>query len=179
MKLYTIGHSNRSIEDFIELLQEHGVGLLVDVRRFPGSRLYPHFGKDALSRSLGSRGIRYLHMPELGGRRRARDDSMNTAWRNAGFRGYADHMATPEFRQAFDDLIQEATAAPCAIMCAEAVPWQCHRNLLSDALVARGDGVIHILGKAQTQPHALNETARLAPDGTVTYPGGDEQAELI
>jgi uncharacterized protein (DUF488 family) len=179
MTVYTIGHSNRSIEEFIELLGGQGIRLLLDVRRYPGSRLYPHFGRDALSAALRSRQIRYLHLPELGGRRHAREDSVNTAWRNAGFRGYADYMATPEFREAFEQLMQEAEATPSAIMCAEAVPWQCHRNLLSDALVARGHEVIHILARTQTQPHSLNETADVSPDGTVTYPGGDEQQQLI
>jgi uncharacterized protein (DUF488 family) len=179
MTVYTIGHSNRSIEEFMELLEGQGIRLLLDVRRYPGSRLYPHFGKDALSAALQSRQIHYLHLPELGGRRHARQDSVNTAWRNAGFRGYADYMTSPEFREAFDQLMQDAEATTSAIMCAEAVPWQCHRNLLSDALVARGHEVIHILGRTQTQPHVLNETANVAPDGTVTYPGGDDQQQLI
>src|SRR3954467_12286688 len=130
-RLYTIGHSTRTLEDFIALLKREGVSHLVDVRAFPTSARYPHFNQASLSESLARQGIRYSHFPELGGRRRVRRDSRNVLWRNAGFRGYADYMETREFAAALDDLLAAAAREPTAIMCAEAVPWRCHRSLIS------------------------------------------------
>jgi uncharacterized protein (DUF488 family) len=170
MKLaHTVGHSTRALEEFLALLREARVPLLVDVRRFPGSRRHPQFSRDALARALEAEGMGYQHEGDLGGRRDARPDSPNTAWRNEAFRGYADHMASPEFGAA----LQRLQAAPerTAVMCAEAVPWRCHRQLIADALVARGVEVRHILGPGRREPHALNPSAVIAADGGITYPG--------
>jgi uncharacterized protein (DUF488 family) len=141
------------------------------VRRLPASRRHPHFAKPALDRALAERGIRYVHEPGLGGHRKPRPDSPNTHWRVEAFRGYADHMATPEFDAAVQRLIDLGAAASTAYLCAEAVPWRCHRNLLSDALVARGHVVMHILGPGQTTAHALTPAARVTDGGRgITYP---------
>ena len=172
-RIFTIGHSTRDLADFMALLRENGVQRLADIRRYPGSRRYPHFSRDALSLSLPAEGIEYLHMPELGGRRKPRPDSPNTAWRNDQFRAYADHMATAEFRVAIDKLL--ASPKPSAYMCAEAVPWRCHRNLVSDELVRRGIEVMHILGPGQTRPHELNPHAVIEDDHLI-YPA--EQASF-
>ncbi len=166
-KLFTIGHSTRSLEDFLGLLAREGVTHLVDVRAFPASRRYPHFNGAELEKSLESVGIRYSHAPDLGGRRRARKDSHNTEWRNDSFRGYADYMETPRFEAALDDVLQIARGEPTAIMCAEAVPWRCHRSLISDAAVARGVSVWHIL-ETGAQEHRLTSFARIE-DGRVRY----------
>ncbi len=165
-QLFSIGHSTRDLSDFIALLKENGVERLADIRRYPGSRRYPHFSREALSLSLPAEGIEYLHMPELGGRRKPLPDSRNTAWRNEQFRAYADHMASDEFRQAIDTLVDSPKRT--AYMCAEAVPWRCHRQLVSDELVRRGFEVVHILGKGQTQPHLLNSRAAVE-DGHLVY----------
>lgn len=151
--------------------------LLVDVRRYPGSRRHPQFAREALSRALEAEGIGYLHEPDLGGHRRPREDSPNTAWRNDAFRGYADHMAGPEFARALDRL--RAAPPRTAVMCAEAVPWRCHRQLIADALVARGVEVRHILGPGRVEPHALRADARVGEDGRVTYPGPSRQRRLL
>ena len=157
-KLFTIGHSTRSLEEFLGLLEREGVTHLLDVRAFPASRRYPYFNGTELEKSLGAGGIRYTHVPELGGRRTARKDSRNTQWRNTGFRGYADYMETARFSSALDDLLRVAAEEPTAIMCAEAVPWRCHRSLISDAALARGVPVLHILD-ATTQAHQLTSFA--------------------
>lgn len=166
--IFTVGHSTRPQEELMAILEEAGVELLVDVRRFPGSRRHPQFGKEALRAGLAEAGIAYRHEPDLGGRRDPRPDSPNTAWRVAAFRGYADHMASPEFRAALERLI--AAAGPAAVMCAEAVPWKCHRQLIADALVVRGVEVVHLLGVGQRQPHALNGAAVVGADGVLIYP---------
>jgi uncharacterized protein (DUF488 family) len=156
---------------------------LVDVRRYPGSKRYPHFSRDALRDSLEAAGIVYLHAPELGGRRTPRPDSPNTAWRSPSFRGYADHMSTGEFQEWLERLIGWAPGGDTVIMCAEAVPWRCHRQLIADALIARGIEVLDIMDEQRADPHALNPSARIAPDGSVTYPGdvsvGGEQGSLF
>jgi uncharacterized protein (DUF488 family) len=181
MIIYTIGHSTRSLDEFVALLRREGVTQLVDVRTFPGSRRYPHFDRETLAPALEAHGIAYVHMPELGGRRRPRPDSPNGAWRNSGFRGYADYMGTPEFAKGLDALIARSVAVPTAIMCAEAVPWRCHRSLIADALVARGIEVRHIM-ESTAEPHRLTRFA-VVRDGRVTYPpeGPDAsaQAELF
>ena len=169
MRIYTIGHSTRSFEELAALLREHGVGRLADIRRYPGSRRYPHFSREALERTLPERGIEYLHLPELGGRRKGGAESPNTALRNEQFRAYADHMATEEFRSAVDRLL--ALEGPTAVMCAEAVPWRCHRNLLSDDLVRRGVEVVHIVGRGEAKPHEMSRLARVDGD-RVIYPAG-------
>ena len=136
--VFTIGHSTRPIEEFVHLLEAHGVEQLIDIRTVPRSRTNPQFNRDTLPNSLKDAGIEYLHMAELGGLRHARADSPNSAWRNASFRGYADYMQTPEFAAAIDRLIELGGRKQVAIMCAEAVPWRCHRSLVADALTARG-----------------------------------------
>ena len=177
--VYTVGHSTRSTEELVNLLREHGVRRLVDVRRYPASRRHPHFGKDELAASLGKVGVEYVHIPEMGGRRTASAESPNTAWRSAGVRAYADHMATPEFRAALERLIERAEEQPTAMMCAEAVPWRCHRQLISDVLVAGGHKVVHILGPGRSQGHELNADARVRDDGTLVYPAPeDDQRDL-
>jgi uncharacterized protein (DUF488 family) len=178
--LFTIGHSTRAIEDLLALLAENGVRTLVDVRRYPGSRRHPHFSRDALAASLATAGIEYVHEPDLGGRRAARPDSPHTAWRVEAFRGYADHMETPVFAAALERLIRRAAETPTAILCAEAVPWRCHRRLISDALVARGLEVLHILGPNHADPHELDPNARLLPGGRLLYAGpAGEQRSLF
>jgi uncharacterized protein (DUF488 family) len=167
--IWTIGHSTRSIEDFIAALRANGIKLLVDVRTLPGSKRHPQFNKESLARSLGNAGIRYEHFPELGGLRKAKKDSRNTAWRNASFRGYADYMETEEFRKGVDRLAGLAgKVGPAAIMCAEALWWRCHRALISDFLKARGVEVIHIVDATKTEPHPFTSAARIV-DGSLTY----------
>jgi uncharacterized protein (DUF488 family) len=166
--LYTIGHSTRTLEELVGLLKREGVSHLVDVRAFPASARYPHFNKESLELTLPEHGIRYTHFPALGGRRRVRRDSHNTLWRNAGFRGYADYMETREFDEALSALLDVAAREPTAIMCAEAVPWRCHRSLISDAAVARGTDVQHIMDD-KTQPHRLTSFGRVDATGRVHY----------
>jgi uncharacterized protein (DUF488 family) len=169
MKIWTIGHSTRTIDEFISLLQANQIRLLVDVRSLPGSKRYPQFNKEALVDSLGKTGIRYEHFPELGGRRKAKPESKNTAWRNASFRGYADYMETEEFRKGVERLLDLAGGAgPTAIMCAEAVWWRCHRSLISDYLKARRIEVMHILDASKTQPHPYTSAARVV-NGKLSY----------
>ena len=166
--IFTVGHSTRPQEELIAILKEAGVELLVDVRRFPGSRRHPQFGKEALRAGLAAAGIAYRHEPDLGGRREPRPDSANTAWRVAGFRGYADHMASSEFQSALERVVAPQHV-PTAVMCAEAVPWKCHRQLIADALVARGVEVLHLLDLGQRQPHVLNPSAAILGDGALVY----------
>lgn len=180
--VFTIGHSTRTAAQFIALLKEHGVELLVDVRRFPGSRRHPHFGSEALAASLAQAGIAYHHAASLGGRRRSEAGaaSPNGAWRNEAFRAYADYMATPEFRAALDWLVEASAARTAALMCAEAVPWRCHRRLITDALLARGVPVADIVGPGPAAPATLSPHAVLLPDGGVAYPPpGGVQEELF
>ena len=182
MKIWTIGHSTRAIDNFIAALEAHGIKALVDMRSLPGSRRYPQFNKETLAGALSERGIRYEHFPELGGRRKTKPDSKNTAWRNASFRGYADHMETDEFRRGIArlvDLANEAgpTARPAsstrsvagvAIMCAEAVWWRCHRALISDFLKARGIEVIHIIDEKKAESHPFTSAAKIV-NGELSY----------
>jgi uncharacterized protein (DUF488 family) len=155
--IYTIGHSTRGIDEFLTLLRQHGIATLSDVRRYPASRRYPHFSRDALRERLEAIGTEYLHLPELGGRRSPAADSPNRAWRNDQFRGYADHMATPEFRTGLERLL--AAKPPVAVVCAEAVPWRCHRQMIADELVRRGLEVTHILDDRSILAHELNPIA--------------------
>lgn len=166
LRIWTVGHSTRKIDIFISLLEENGIKIVADVRMFPGSKRYPQFNKEALADSLGKAGIRYEHFPELGGRRKARPDSQNTAWRNASFRGYADYMETEEFRKGVARLVD--LGRPTAIMCAEAVWWRCHRALISDYLKSRGLEVTHIVDLAKTEPHPFTSAARII-DGELSY----------
>lgn len=170
--LFTIGHSTRSLEEFASILQDHGVCTLVDVRTIPRSRRVPQFNAQTLGRDLAGWGIEYVPLPALGGLRKPRKDSINLGWRNASFRGYADYMQTPAFRAGLEQLIHIASAKPAAIMCAEAVPWRCHRSLIADAMVARGWRVIDLMGRNSARPHELTDFAKV--DGAkVTYPGSD------
>ena len=167
--IWTIGHSTRSLEEFVALLGEHRLQFLADVRHFPTSQRVPWTARASLSKALSDRGIAYEHFEDLGGFRKARPDSVNTGWRNVGFRGYADYMGSTEFSVALDRLITVAADRRTAIMCAEAVPWKCHRSLLSDALVVRGVRVIHILSAGKTQDHRLTPFARVH-GARITYP---------
>jgi uncharacterized protein (DUF488 family) len=170
VRVLAIGHSTRPAEELVEWLGAAGVVTLADVRTIPRSRANPQFEGPALARSLAGAGIAYAHLPRLGGLRRARKGSEeNAAWRNASFRGYADHMQTPEFEEGLRELRALAREGPVAVMCAEAVPWRCHRSLLADALLARGVVVEHVVGRGRTRPHRLTPFARI--DGRrVTYP---------
>src|SRR5215472_10255557 len=169
MRIWTIGHSTRTIDEFISLLEENGVKLLADVRAFPGSKRYPQFNKGALAESLTANGIRYEHFSELGGKRKSKPDSRNTAWRNASFRGYADHMETEQFQKGVERLLDVAAeAGPTAIMCAEAVWWRCHRSLIADYLRARGVEVLHILGANKVESHPYTSAARIV-NGELSY----------
>lgn len=173
--IWTLGHSTRSFEDFLALLKENQIELLVDVRHFPTSQRVPWATKASLTTALRDRGIEYQHFVELGGYRKALPYSVNMGWRSTRFRGYADYMASPTFAGAVDQLIALASAKRTAIMCAEAVPWKCHRLLLSDSLLARGVRVIHILSAGKTQEHRLTPFARI--HGTqVTYPAAHKGA---
>ena len=167
--IYTVGHSIHSADAFVTLLRTHGILQLADVRLIPKSRRYPHFCSEPLEAVLAAAGIRYRHFPDLGGRRRPRPDSVNTAWKVETFRGYADYMQTPRFRDALEDLLTFAEERT-AIMCAEAVWWQCHRRLLADQLLVNGIPVLHILSTASPKPHELSEFARESGDGLI-YPG--------
>jgi len=198
VSIYSIGHSTRSLDELVGLLREHGIGVLADVRTAPGSRRLPEFGRASLTAELPPRGLAYVHLPELGGFRRPRPDSRNTAWRNESFRGYADYMEGPEFRAGLERLLSQVgggaggphpalphegggnevpggphrSTSRVAMMCAEAVPWRCHRSLIADALLVRGVTVQHILGAGRLQPHTLTHFARV--DGMDTfYPGLD------
>jgi len=169
VKIWTIGHSTRKIDKFIGALGAHGIKLLADVRALPGSKRHPQFNQEALAKTLAQGGIRYEHFPELGGRRKTRADSKNTAWRNESFRGYADYMETAEFRAGVKRLVDLATDnGPTAIMCAEAVWWRCHRALISDFLKARGIEVIHIIDEKKAEPHPFTSAANIV-DGELSY----------
>jgi uncharacterized protein (DUF488 family) len=158
--IWTIGHSTRSIEEFITLLTSFGISRLVDIRTFPGSRRYPHFNKEALEKSLRNENIGYSHMAELGGRRKPQPDSVNTAWRHASFRGYADHMQTASFENAIHILEELASTSKLAYMCSEAVWWKCHRALVSDYLKTRGWEVAHIMDLEKSTAHPYTSPAR-------------------
>ena len=188
MRIWTIGHSTRTIDDFISLLKENEIKMLADVRAFPGSKRYPHFNKDALAKSLSEQGIRYEHFPELGGKRKSKPDSRNTAWRNASFRGYADYMETEQFQKGIERLLDFAVQGAAAwaaaevkhngweavtpwhtaIMCAEAVWWRCHRSLIADYLKARGVEVLHVLGANKVEPHPYTSASRIV-NGELSY----------
>lgn len=170
LTIFTIGHSTRSIEEFVALLKAHAIEQLVDVRTIPKSRRVPQFNSDALSRELQKREIAYVHLKSLGGLRHAKKDSINTGWRNASFRGYADYMATDEFREGLERLMELASEKRLAIMCAESVPWRCHRSLIGDALLVRGVRVEDIMNATSSRPHELTSFARVS-DGSITYPG--------
>ena len=166
--LWTVGHSTRPIDEFIDFMRAHEIRLLVDVRTIPRSRHNPQFNTDSLAESLKQAGLRSVHMPTLGGLRKTRKDSINDGWRNASFRGYADYMQTEEFRKALDALMAFGRQEKTTVMCAEAVPWRCHRSLIADALVSRGWDVRHIMSPEKATQHALTSFAHFEKD-TLTY----------
>jgi uncharacterized protein (DUF488 family) len=168
--IWTIGHSTRSAHDFNQILKSHEIAALVDVRSFPGSRRYPQFNREELSRSLLASGIDYHHLPSLGGRRKPIPDSKNTAWKNASFRAYADHMESLEFKNGIKELLQISARKRTTIMCAEALWWRCHRSLISDYLKASGIEVIHIADERRTEVHPYTSAARIVK-GRVSYEG--------
>ena len=168
--LWTIGHSTRPWEEFVAILQAAGIEVLVDVRRFAGSRRNPKYSRDTMPMALAEAGIEYLPMPAMGGRRKPAPDSPNTAWRVEAFRAYADHLASPEYIAARAELMAIARRRRTCVMCAEAVWWRCHRRLIADDFVARGWSVLHLLGPGNVQPHRLNPDAVLV-DGVLRYPG--------
>ena len=167
--ILTIGHSTHSIDEFLAMLVAHGVEQLCDIRTIPKSRRNPQFGRDELAAACARANIVYAHLPGLGGLRHPRKDSINTAWQNASFRGYADYMQTPEFSRAIDGLIALASDRRTAIMCAEAVPWRCHRSLVADAVLARGIAVEHIMSMKSRKPHSYTPYARVEGE-RVSYP---------
>jgi len=166
--VWTVGHSVRSLEDFLQLLAENRIEAVADVRRYPGSRRWPHFAQTSLAMSLEKRGLVYLWLPELGGRRTPRVDSPNTAWRNPSFRGYADYMETDAFAEGLESLVNLALGLRTAVMCAEALWWRCHRGLIADVLRWLGFEVIHILGPGSTSSHPYTSAARIV-GGRLTY----------
>ncbi|HRP99683.1 MAG TPA: DUF488 domain-containing protein [Terrimesophilobacter sp.] len=174
--IFTVGHSTHPIDEFVAILSAHGIRTLVDVRSIPKSRHNPQFGEDQLPGSLEKAGIRYQRLGELGGLRHSRKESPNKGWRNTSFRGYADYMQTDEFADGIQNLIDLAQAQdPAAIMCAEAVPWRCHRSLIGDALLVRGHTVLDIMSEKDARPHKLTSFAHV--DGlTVTYPPNEDEA---
>jgi uncharacterized protein (DUF488 family) len=173
----TIGHSTRALEEFIGLLQAHAVSRVVDVRTIPRSRYNPQFNQDSLADSLKKAALGYVHMPGLGGLRHARRDSINLGWRNASFRGYADYMQTLEFEQSLEELIQLAEQERIAIMCAEAVPWRCHRSLIADALLVRGIRAEDIMSPTRRPVHTLTPFAKVRGT-TITYPAEVSRSNL-
>ena len=177
LTVWTVGHSNRTLEDFITLLRSHATELVADVRRFPGSRRYPHFNQENLGSVLRDHGIDYLHFPELGGRRNTKPDSPNSAWRNEAFRGYADYMETEEFRRGIERLLEEARTRRTAVMCAEALWWQCHRSMIADYLKSAGCRVLHILGPQKTEDHRYSQPAQII-NGQLTYHNIEPQPQL-
>lgn len=172
MTVYTIGHSTRPIATFVDLLRAHGVEWLVDVRTIAKSRHNPQFNEPALRRSLAAAGIGYERLTGLGGLRRTTQASVNTAWRNASFRGYADYMQTPAFDEALRQLMARARERQAAIMCAEAVPWRCHRSLIADALMVRGVRCVDIVGEGRDRVHSLTPFAKVEGE-RVTYPASE------
>ncbi len=168
-KLFTIGHSTRTLEEFLAILRAQKTKMLVDVRTVPRSRRVPQFNTENLSKSLPRHHIQYLHLPSLGGLRKTRADSINTGWRNHSFRGYADYMQTPQFESGLNDLIKIAKKTTTVIMCAEAVPWRCHRSLIADAMLVRGWEVIDLFSETSAKSHKLTDFAKV--EGThLTYP---------
>ncbi len=175
--VYTVGHSTRSAEQLLEVLRQAEIRAVADVRAFPSSRRHPQFNRAALADWLPEAGVEYVHMPALGGRREPHRPSPNQGWRERGFRGYADYMATAEFAAALGELERQAASQRTAIMCAEALWWRCHRRLISDALTARGWDVEHLGSGSAPQRHELTSFAQLGEDGVITYPSGQLSLE--
>jgi len=176
--IWTIGHSTRTIDEFINMLQSFQIRMLVDVRNYPGSRRYPHFNKETLEISLAKNDIQYVHIKDLGGRRKPKPDSINTTWRNEAFRGYADYMNTDDFKKGVEQLQVLGDKYPTAFMCSEAVWWRCHRSLISDYLKSTGWAVMHIMEVDKAQEHPYTSAARLV-NGILTYHKGADAGELF
>jgi uncharacterized protein (DUF488 family) len=176
--LWTIGHSTKPSEKFLALLKAHHIQQLVDVRTIPRSRHNPQFNREILSTSLKGNGVGYTHKPQLGGLRKPKKDSINTGWRNESFRGYADYMQTEEFWGALDELIADGQGLRTAIMCAEAVPWRCHRSLIADALVSRGWDIRHIMSETKANQHPLTSFA-VVENRLLRYPDPDAAPRLF
>jgi uncharacterized protein (DUF488 family) len=177
VRVFTIGHSTRTLEEFLALLSSHHISLLIDIRIAPASRRFPHFNREPLSAALAASGIRYLHLQDLGGRRAPRADSPHTGWRSRGFRGYADYMDTFQWTEAVARVLSHAQTETVALMCAEAVPWRCHRNLVADGLMVRGATVLHIIGSDPPARHKLTSFARV--EGTrIIYDGAPSSQQL-
>ena len=177
MEIWTVGHSMRSTEEFMGLLQAHSIQAVADVRRYPGSRRHPQFGQAALAETLANSNIEYIHFPELGGRRSAQADSPNTGWRQAAFRGYADYMMTEPFQTGLERLLAIGIRKRVALLCAEALWWRCHRGLIADALKAGGHVVRHISGPGKAEPHPFTSAARIV-NGKLSYRAQTESLEL-
>ena len=177
LTIFTVGHSTHSLEEFVDMLKAHDIAQLVDVRTIPKSRRVPQFNAESLATALPKLGVEYLHLKSLGGLRHAKKDSVNTGWRNASFRGYADYMGTDEFRQGIERLLKLARTKRTAIMCAEAVPWRCHRSLIGDALLVRGVRVEDIISSTSHREHELTPFAKVH-GLEITYPG-DANQELF
>ena len=177
LKVWTISHSTRPIEEFLGLLAQYRIDTIADVRSFPGSRKYPQYGKEALAATLAAHALGYRWLQALGGRRHVAPDSPNTAWRNASFRGYADYMASAGFAQGLDQLLELASQSRTALMCAEAVWWRCHRSMIADALCVRGIKVMHILDLKHATLHPMTSPARIV-DGQLTYSPLDTGAPM-
>jgi uncharacterized protein (DUF488 family) len=175
---WTIGHSTRTIEDLVAMLQSFGIAVVVDVRSYPGSRRYPQFNKEALDISLGKNNIRYFHIKDLGGRRKSNPESKNTKWRNDAFRGFADYMETDSFKKGVEQLQSLATSQRTAYMCSEAVWWRCHRSLISDYLKSIGWTVIHIMDKEKAEEHPYTSAARIV-NGKLSYQEDPTTGELF
>lgn len=169
MRIYTVGHSNRSLDEFLSVLKEHGIRRLADVRRWPRSRRHPHFSNENLKDSLGEAGIEWRHFEALGGMRKPKEDSPNQGWESEAFRGYADYLETDQFRDALGAMMGWSGEAPTAVMCAEARPSQCHRRLIADALTMRGMKVIHIGAGSENGPHEMTPFADVR-EGKLVYP---------
>ena len=178
LSLWTLGHSTRPIDEFIGLLRAHQISLLIDVRTVHRSRYNPQFNTDTLAQSLRDSGLQYGHLPKLGGLRKPKNDSFNDGWRNASFRGYADYMQTEEFLKALEGLMADSRLQPAAIMCAEAVPWRCHRSLIADALVSRGWDIRHIMSPEKATPHVLTSFAHFEK-GMLTSPKPTDRPSLF
>lgn len=172
--VWTIGHSTRSWDEFLQLLSAQGISAIADVRRFPASRRYPWFASQQMADALPAHGVAYQWIPELGGRRKVQPGSPNGAWRNSAFQGYADHMASAEFASGLNKVLATAGQRRTALLCAEAVWWRCHRRLISDLLTYQGHEVLHIVSHAEPTPHPLNPTARAAGQGLIYPPAQSE-----
>jgi uncharacterized protein (DUF488 family) len=169
-RVWTIGHSTRTADEFVSLLRSQGIDRLADIRTIPQSRRHPHFGRDALSARLGGESIQYRHFKDLGGLRKPRADSANGAWKNQAFRGYADHMETPEFAVAVDELLAFGDGGRVAVMCAEAVWWRCHRRIIADYLLLHGRSVIHLMAHGRSEAARMTPAAEEERDGRLVYP---------